>query len=298
VDTERFGARRFPRTSPLLATSAGLGWSAVSAELRSSGTGDAPAVVPRHVEMILVIAGNPNGLVRRTVAGVCQTAVPRTGAIWLSPAGIGKQMSIAAPIPQTLHMRLHFELFDQLKEDFKLPMMPAQSIQHAAGISDGVIDAVGRSILSELTNETSASRVYVETASVMMAARLVQKYCDSGASQLSEKSAHPLDRNRLGRVLEYIADNISKEITLEKLAAIAGLSTFHFARKFGLAMGIPPGRYISQKRLESAMLQLTTGDLPLSEIAMNAQFSTQGSFTRAFHRATGTTPNEYRRRRR
>jgi AraC family transcriptional regulator len=98
--------------------------------------------------------------------------------------------------------------------------------------------------------------------------------------------------------LDYISENISEEITLGILAAIAGYSAFHFARKFALTMGISPGRYISQKRLESAMTELTAGQLPLAEIAFNAQFSSQASFTRAFRRATGLTPKEYRRRRR
>jgi AraC family transcriptional regulator len=50
--------------------------------------------------------------------------------------------------------------------------------------------------------------------------------------------------------------------------------------------------------MENAMAQLAAGKLPLAEIALNAHFSSQASFTRAFHRATGVTPREYRRRRR
>lgn len=298
MDSQIFGARRFPRTSALLASSAGLGWSALSAELRSHGISEASTIVPQHVELILVVAGNPDSLVRRTGVELYQEAAPRTGAIWLSPAGVGKEIAIAAPIPQTLHMHLPTELFDRLKDDFNLSMAPAHSIRHAAGISDSVINQVGRSILSELKDETSASRIYVETASVMLAARLIQKYCDSGTCTPTESAAHGLDQIRLRRVLDYIADNIAEEITLEKLAAIAGYSAFHFARKFALAMGISPGRYITQRRLENAMMELTAGKLPLVEIALNAQFSSQASFTRAFHRVTGTTPKEYRRRRR
>jgi AraC family transcriptional regulator len=298
MDSQVFGARRFPRTSALLASSAGLGWSALSAELRSHDISEAPTIVPQHVELILAVAGNPVGLVKRTGVGFRQEAAPRTGAIWLSPAGVGKEIAITAPIPQTLHVHLPIPLFDQLRDDFNLPMAPAHSIRHAAGINDGVINQVSRSILSELTAQTSVSRVYVETASLMLAARLIQKYCDSGTRTLTDLSTHGLDQTRLRRVLEYIADNISEEITLEKLAAIAGYSAFHFARRFALAVGISPGRYISQRRLENAMMELTAGKLPLAEIALNAQFSSQASFTRAFHRVTGTTPNEYRRRRR
>lgn len=107
-------------------------------------------------------------------------------------------------------------------------------------------------------------------------------------------SSHQLDQIRLRRVLSYISINIDDDITLADLAGIAGYSPFHFARKFTLALGVPPHRYVSRMRLERAMAELATGKLPLAEIALNAHFSSQASFTRAFHRATGMTPKEYR----
>src|SRR3984893_1307414 len=298
METQTYGVRKYPPTSALLASSAGLGWSAISAELRSHGVIEAPAIVPQHVEICLVVAGNEDGLVRRTGAGFCQEAVPKTGAIWLSPAGVGKEIVITAPIPQTMHLYLPTALFDRLKDDFNLPVAPAHSIRHAVGIDDDVIDQIGRSILSELTVETAASRGKVEEASLTLAARLLHKHCDSGACASIESSAHSLDHVRLRRVLDYIAANIGGDITLVNLAGIAGYSPFHFARKFTLAMGISPQRYISRIRLENAMGEVAAGKLPLAEIALNAQFSSQASFTRAFHRATGMTPREYRRRRR
>jgi AraC family transcriptional regulator len=267
-------------------------------ELRSHDICEAPPIAPQNVELILVIAGNPDGLVRRTGIGLHQEAAPRSGTIWLSPAGFGKEIAITAPIPQTLHLHLPVEVFDRLRDDFGLPTEVAQSIRLAAGVTDNVINQVGRSILSELTVDTPASRVYVETASLMLATRLVQKHCESRTGAPLEPSRLGLDQVRLRRVLDYIGDNISEEITLENLASIAGYSAFHFARKFALAMGISPGRYITQRRLENAMTELTAGKLPLVEIALNAQFSSQASFTRAFHRVTGATPKEYRRRRR
>jgi AraC family transcriptional regulator len=291
------GANKYPSTSELLASSAGLGWSTISAELRFHGVGEASAIVPEHVEICLVVAGNQDGLVTRTAPGYREEAAPRTGAIWLSPAGVAKKIAIAAPIPQTAHLYLPTALFDRLKDDFNLPDAPANSIRLADGIGDDVIDQIGCSILSELTNETVASRVYVEAASLTLAARLLQKHCDSGACAPRESSAYGLDQRRLRHVLDYVSANISEEITLESLAEIAGYSAFHFSRKFTLAMGISPGRYISYRRLETAMAELAAGKLPLAEIALNAQFSSQASFTRAFHRATGTTPKAYQRRR-
>ncbi len=292
------GVRKYPPTSALLASSAGLGWSTISAELRSHGVGEAAAVVPQHVEICLVVAGNKDSLVRRTGAGFCQEAMPKTGAIWLSPAGVAKGIAITAPIPQTMHLYLPTALFDRLKDDFNVPAAAAHSIRHAVGIGDDVIEQIGRSILSELNVETAASRVYVEAASLTLAARLLQKYCDSGSCTPTDSSAHSLDHLRLRRVLDYIAANINDDITLVNLAGIAGYSPFHFARKFTLAMGISPHRYISGIRLENAMAELAARKLPVAEIALNAQFSSQASFTRAFHRSIGMTPKEYQRRRR
>ena len=199
--------------------------------------------------------------------------------------------------PTAIHLHLPIALFDRLKDDFNLPVAPAHSIRHAVGIGDDVIDQIGRSILSELKVETAASRVYVEAASLTLAARLLQKHCDSGACAPTDSSAHSLDQIRLCRVLDYIAANIRDDITLVNLAEIAGYSVFHFARKFTLAVGISPHRYISRIRLENAMAELAARKLPLAQVALNAQFSSQASFTRAFHRTIGMMPKEYQRRR-
>jgi AraC family transcriptional regulator len=298
MELRTHGLRKYPSTSALLASSAGLGWSTLSAELRSHGVSEASTVVPQHVEVCLVVAGNDAGLVRRTEAGVCEEAAPKTGAIWLSPAGTGKEIVITAPIPQTMHMYLPTALFDRLRDDFNLPVAPTHSIDHAAGIGDDVIEQIGRSILAELADETSTSRMYVETAALALGARLLRKYYSNGSSEYAESSSYYIDHNRMRRVIDYVSAHIADEITLEGLAGIAGYSAFHFARKFTLAMGISPRRYVSHRRLENAMAELAAGKLPLAQIALNAQFSSQASFTRAFHRAIGMTPKEYQRRRR
>jgi AraC family transcriptional regulator len=225
--------------------------------------------------------------------------MPTSGAIWLSPIGVGdNEVAITAPIPKAMHLYLPTTLFRRLSDDFNLPTAPAHSIRYVAGIRDEVIHQTALSILSEMTSETAAGRMYVETASLMLAARLIHKYSDGGSSAAITVDAYPPDRVRLHRVLDYISANIDREITLTDLARVGGLSLFHFARKFTLAMGMSPKRYISRMRLDRAMAELGAGKLPLAQIALNAGFSSQSTFTRAFGRATRMTPLEYRRRRR
>jgi AraC family transcriptional regulator len=298
MDLQTHGTVKYP-TTELLETSANRGWSTISVELRSHQPIIMPASVPTHTEIGLMIIGNKNCLIKRTGAGQTQCAAPTTGAIWISPIGVGDdEATLTASVPQSLHLYLPEFLFSRLRDDFKLPSAPAHSIRYVSGIRDPVIQQIGNSLLCELTNETAAGRMYAETASMMLAARLLQKHCESGTCAPIESSLHPLDDSRLRRVFEYIAAHIKDDISIEKLAKIACYSPFHFARKFTLATGIPPHRYISRMRIENAMEELAAGKLPLAQIALNANFSSQASFTRAFHRTIGMTPKEYQRQRR
>jgi len=108
---------------------------------------------------------------------------------------------------------------------------------------------------------------------------------------------YPISRllAKLRRVLDFIDQHLEGEITVAGLADLANLSAFHFTRMFTAAVGVPPYRYVSRRRLENAMAMLAVGKLPLCEIAHRSRFSSQASFNRAFRRATGMTPGEYRR---
>src|ERR1700682_3022220 len=106
MELQTHGARKYP-TSALLASSAGLGGSTLSAEARAHAVGETPVIVPQHMELCVAVTGTDNGLVRRTGAGQCQEAIPTSGAIWLSPIGVGDNtVTITAPIPKTMHLYL------------------------------------------------------------------------------------------------------------------------------------------------------------------------------------------------
>jgi AraC-like DNA-binding protein len=92
------------------------------------------------------------------------------------------------------------------------------------------------------------------------------------------------------RICEYIESHLEQRIGLEGLAAMAGLSTHHFARAFNQSMGIPPHSYLLSRRLERAERMLRETQLPLSEIAVSTGFSDQSHLARHFRRRTGMSP--------
>jgi AraC family transcriptional regulator len=76
----------------------------------------------------------------------------------------------------------------------------------------------------------------------------------------------------LRRVLAYIEEHLAEDITVTDLANVACLSIFHFTRAFAATMGVPPHRYVSQRRLESAKAMIATGRASLCEIALDCRF--------------------------
>ena len=96
------------------------------------------------------------------------------------------------------------------------------------------------------------------------------------------------------RVREYVDSHLGESMDLAELAAIAGLSVFHFARQFKQSAGITPHHYLVQRRVERAQDMLARTNLALSEIALAAGFADQSHLARHFRQMLGTTPREFR----
>jgi AraC family transcriptional regulator len=200
---------------------------------------------------------------------------------------------IRSPKVQVIHLSIPNVVFARLMDDYNLPAVPARSIRYSCAAQDEVINQIGLSVLSEMMSD-AAGRMLVETSSLMLAARLALARRD-GAIRPPIPTPHRLDDGRLRRVLAYVEEHLAEDITVADLANVACLSIFHFTRAFAAATGVPPHRYVSRRRLETAKAMIATGRASLSEIAFECRFSSESSFTRAFRRATGVTPAKYRR---
>ena len=98
----------------------------------------------------------------------------------------------------------------------------------------------------------------------------------------------------LAGVREYIDRHYAKPLTIDRLAARAGLSPFHFIRAFRAAFGATPHQYVRARRIDRAKDLLVTTSFPVTEICDQIGFSSLGSFSSLFRRLTGETPAEYR----
>ena len=96
------------------------------------------------------------------------------------------------------------------------------------------------------------------------------------------------------RVCDYIEGHLDEKMRLDGLAALAGLSTDHFARAFHQSMGVPPHTYLLRRRLEHVEHMLRETHAPLSEIALATGFSDQSHLARHFRRWFGMSPRQVR----
>lgn len=96
-------------------------------------------------------------------------------------------------------------------------------------------------------------------------------------------------------VTEYIDTHLSKRPRISELATLVNLTRFHFMRSFKLAMGVTPHQYVITRRIQRAKELLANADHSIANVAVESGFGTSIQLARAFRRAFGTTPSEYRR---
>lgn len=94
--------------------------------------------------------------------------------------------------------------------------------------------------------------------------------------------------------LLHIQTHLEADLNLDVLAERVGFSAYHFHRIFREAIGEPVKEYVRRLRIEKAAYRLKISEETILRLALDAGFKTHESFTRAFQRQLGTTPNEYR----
>lgn len=97
--------------------------------------------------------------------------------------------------------------------------------------------------------------------------------------------------------LELMDEQYMRDLTLEELADLCGVSLQHFCRVFRTQTGMRPMEFLARRRMSEAKRLLNSTEHSISEIAALTGYSTPTYFGTVFRRYEGTTPSEYRRAR-
>lgn len=101
----------------------------------------------------------------------------------------------------------------------------------------------------------------------------------------------------ISRAVAYLRDRDlgdRSRLDLDELAAVAGLSKYHFLRQFRAVVGMTPGAYVRTLKLCHAANLLRKSPTSIAAVARTVGFSDHASFTRAFSRHVGMTPSSYK----
>lgn len=98
----------------------------------------------------------------------------------------------------------------------------------------------------------------------------------------------------LRRARDHIDAHFPDELDLDRLARVAGVSKYHFARSFEAVYRETPIRYLTRRRIERAQDLLRSANLTITEICVLVGFSSLGSFSARFSELVGESPSAYR----
>ena len=96
------------------------------------------------------------------------------------------------------------------------------------------------------------------------------------------------------RVVRFCRSNLARPIGVDEMAEIAGLSRYHFSRRFQDARGVSPARFLAELRMQEAVRLIQT-DLAVNEVARRCGFRDPNYFCKAFRRSFGVSPGAFAR---
>jgi AraC family transcriptional regulator len=159
--------------------------------------------------------------------------------------------------------------------------------------SDPLLHALAGALLDERRSAGAGGTLYREAVAETIALRLIRAHCRTLAAPAVRATLAPA---RLRRVRDMVEERLDADLSLDDLAAAAGLSRAHFARAFRQTTGQTPYGYLRERRVVRVRTLLARSSHGIADIAQLCGFRSQSHLGRVFRNATGLTPAEYRRR--
>jgi AraC family transcriptional regulator len=102
------------------------------------------------------------------------------------------------------------------------------------------------------------------------------------------------ETRRVIEAIRLVESDAARSLELKAMAAVAGMSKYHFLRVFRRLTGVTPHQYVISARLRRAALALASSRRPVIAVALDSGFADLSTFNKTFRAAFGMTPTQYR----
>jgi AraC family transcriptional regulator len=144
-----------------------------------------------------------------------------------------------------------------------------------------------------LVEEGDDNRLYAEALAATLAIELVRSRDRGGLRPPRARGGLAEWQQRIA--IDFINDNLDRNISLKEVASLVRLSPAHFSEAFAHSMGMPPHQYQLRQRIERAKLLLADTERSITDVALATGYSASSNFATVFRRVTGLTAREFRR---
>jgi transcriptional regulator GlxA family with amidase domain len=249
---------------------------------------------PADIDTLLV-AGGPDIQQLEPKERLMQWLVRQSGAVRrLGSVCSGALLLAMAGLLDGRHVTTHWNISAYLARRFPKVNMEHDriyirdgSLYTSAGVSAG-LDLALALVEEDLGRETALK---VARELVMFLKR------PGGQSQFSAHlAAQTAERSSIRALQEWVLENLDQNLSVDRMAAQAGMSVRNFSRQFKNDTEMTPADFVESARIDAARRMLEDAPTPLKRVAARAGFHDPNSLRRAFVRRLGVTPGDYRSR--
>jgi len=246
---------------------------------------------PRPDLMVCMALSQTPGPIIQTHQGRRHTGVFSRGmAQVVSPGTVGS-WSHDTPF-EHMNVYLPRSVLARAAEDLVAGNPENVEVSNQFETKDEVVEHLCLALLAELHAGGSSGRLYRDSLAQALASRLVRLF---GTRPIREPSSASRPAF-LGRILDYIEAHLDRDLSLDELAAEAGVSRNYFVTLFSQSLGTPPHRYLLERRIDRARTLLAGSSVPVAEIAAATGFYDQSHLARHLRRRLGRSPSDLRNR--
>ncbi len=242
--------------------------------------------VDRHV--VILHLGPAHWLVWELAGASQQRTLIRDGSLSLIPAGTRLAWSRHDPA-EALVAAVEPEFVAALA--VRSGHGARVGLRSLIGFEDPAVAHILRAVQLALRDGGSTGRIYLESLTTALVSHLLAHYA---VPRLELALSRGLPEARLRRVLDYVEAHLGEDTSVRQLAELARLSPDHFATLFRQSVGLPPHRYVLERRIRKAKELLADERLSMVEIGLAVGYTSQPHFITMFRRQTGMTPGMYR----